>query len=64
MMRKNILLSAFKYFFTSCCYGNFGDIMAIKSKVEIDRYALKGKKPRFFKNQNKKTYMTDDVQHK
>lgn len=38
--------------------------MTIKSKVEIDRYALKGKNPDSSKNQNKKTYMTDDVQHK
>lgn len=64
MMKKNILLSPFNHYFTSCCYGNFGDIMTIKSKVEIDRYALKGKNPDSSKNQNKKTYMTDDVEQK
>lgn len=36
--------------------------MAIKFKVEIDRYALKGKKTQNLQNQ--KIYMTDDVQHK
>lgn len=40
-----------RHLFTSCCYGNFGDIMAIKFKVEIDRYTLKGKKTQNFQNQ-------------
>lgn len=43
MMKKNIFLFLFNYYFIFCCYGNFGDIMIIKFKVEIDRYVLKGK---------------------
>lgn len=61
MMKKNIFLFLFNYYFIFCCYGNFGDIMVIKFKVEIDRYVLKGKNLDFLKIKIKKIYMIDDV---